>query len=245
MKNWKMLMGIVGFAFLLVWSTAMYKKLKENYGTGNNLGLVEDAMREDKIPDNLYSEDKDLYKIGDTKIENADEHNTTSQNTETTAQVDTKDTSTEQTSNDETASEQVEAPDITVYDVEGNAYKLSSFFGKPIVLNFWASWCNPCKDEMPGFQKIYNEYEGDIQFLMVNLTDESRETVKKASEFIKDAGYTFPVYYDTDQDGLNTYGVFTIPATFFIDAKGHLITYGIGTLDTYTLRKGLTFIYSE
>ena len=89
---------------------------------------------------------------------------------------------------DSDAKEQVAAPDFTVYDVSGNPVKLSDYFGKPIVLNFWASWCGPCQMEMPDFQEKYETLDGQVQFLMINMTDGSRETVTSASEFIKDQG---------------------------------------------------------
>ena len=93
--------------------------------------------------------------------------------------------------------QKVFAPDFTVYDADGNEVHLSDFRGKPVVLNFWASWCGPCKMEMPDLEKAYQEYGDQIQFMLVDLTDGSQETVEKASAFIKEQGYTFPVFYDT------------------------------------------------
>ena len=89
------------------------------------------------------------------------------------------------------------APDFTVYDFQGNEVSLSDFRGKPVVLNFWASWCGPCKREMPDFESIYQELGEDVEFMMVNVTDGSRETRDSAAEFIAGEGYTFPVYYDS------------------------------------------------
>ena len=89
------------------------------------------------------------------------------------------------------------APDFTVYDADGNEVKLSDFFGRPIVVNFWATWCSPCKREMPSFERMYEKYGEDVVFLMVNLTDGYQDTVKKASDFVEKNGYTFPVYFDT------------------------------------------------
>ena len=80
--------------------------------------------------------------------------------------------------------EDIIAPDFEVIDKEGNPVKLSSFFGKPIVLNFWASWCGPCQSEMPDFNEKYAELGGDVHFVMVNMTDGGRETVETASAFI-------------------------------------------------------------
>ena len=137
------------------------------------------------------------------------------------------------------------APDFTVVDLSGREHKLSEFVGKPIVLNFWASWCGPCKSEMPDFQKAYETYGDRIHFVMVNLTDGSGETVKTATDFIASAGYTFPVYYDTLSDAAMTYGVNAVPVTYFIDSSGQLIAYGQGALDAATLQSGIDMILPE
>ena len=113
--------------------------------------------------------------------------------------------------------------DFTVYDAEGNPVKLSDYFGKPIVLNFWASWCNPCKQEMPAFQKAWETYGDQVQFLMVNMTDGYQETKYDADAFIERSGYTFPVFYDTTLDAAMTHTVYSIPTTIFIDKDGGLL----------------------
>ena len=133
------------------------------------------------------------------------------------------------------------APDFTVYDTDGNPVNLSDYFGKPIVLNFWASWCGPCKAEMPDFEEVYQERGEDIQFLMVNCTG-GRETEKSAREFIENSGYTFPVFYDLDLDASMTYGTNSIPVTFFIDPDGHLVAYAQGTTSADVLMQGIGMI---
>ena len=135
------------------------------------------------------------------------------------------------------------APDFTVYDAEGNAYRLSDFRGTPVVLNFWASWCGPCKMEMPDFDEKAKELEGKVQFLMVNLTDGAQETVETASAFIAAQGYTFPVFYDTDQAAAYAYGVYSIPTTYFIDAAGYGIAYASGAISGELLQSGIDMIY--
>ena len=135
------------------------------------------------------------------------------------------------------------APDFTVLDWEGNSQKLSEFVGKPIVLNFWASWCGPCKSEMPDFDEAYKKYGDEIHFLMVNCTG-GRETVDSAKSFIEESGYSFPVYFDTTYEAASIYGASSIPLTYFIDAKGNLVTYGMGALSAQLLQTGIDMIYT-
>ena len=143
---------------------------------------------------------------------------------------------------EQTEPEKMKAPDFTVYDAEGNEVHLTDFVGKPIVLNFWASWCGPCKMEMPDFNEKYLELGGEVQFLMINMTDGSRETVAIASEFIKESGYSFPVFYDTKMDAANTYGAYSLPMTFFIDAQGYPVARATGAIDAETLMRGIDMI---
>ena len=134
------------------------------------------------------------------------------------------------------------APDFTVYDKQGNPVSLSSFKGKPVVLNFWASWCGPCKSEMPDFEQAYKELGGKVQFLMVNATDGYQETQETASSYIEGMGYTFPVYYDTKLDAINTYGIYAFPTTFFINEKGELVVYAVSALSRELLQQGIDMI---
>ena len=148
----------------------------------------------------------------------------------------------EQLAQETTEGDYIAAPDFTVYDGEGNASKLSDYLGKPVVLNFWASWCDPCKQELPDFQRVYNEMGEDIQFLMVNMTDGMQETQEKAEAFLADKSYTLPVFFDTEFNAVRAYGVTALPCTYFVDVQGHLITYATGAIDGETLRRGIGLI---
>ena len=141
--------------------------------------------------------------------------------------------------------ELVPAPDFTVYDLEGNEVHLSDFVGKPIVLNFWASWCSPCKSEMPDFNQAYLDYGDEVNFLMVNMTDGNRETVDSASAFIEEQGYVFPVFYDTELSAALTYGAYALPTTYFIDAEGYAVAWAQSALSAENLQKGLDMILPQ
>ena len=138
--------------------------------------------------------------------------------------------------------EPIIAPDFTVYDIEGNEVHLSDYLGTPVVLNFWASWCGPCKMEMPHFEEKSKALAGEVQFLMVNVTDGGRETVETASSFIAGEGYSFPVFYDTAYSASSAYGAYSLPTTIFINAEGHAIAQAVGAIDSATLQKGIDMI---
>lgn len=136
------------------------------------------------------------------------------------------------------------ALDFTVVDAQGNAVKLSDLRGKPVVLNFWASWCPPCKGEMPDFEKVYAELGEEVHFMMVDLVDGQRETQEKGAAYIQEQGFTFPVYYDTEQEAAYLYGVRSIPTSVFLDAEGYIVTAAEGALSESMLRKGIDAIVS-
>ena len=135
------------------------------------------------------------------------------------------------------------APDFTVYDAKGNEITLSTLMdGKPTVLNFWASWCGPCRSEMPHIQEAYERLGGEVSFVMINMTDGQRETQESAEEYMAESGWTFPIYFDSDYDAAMTYGAYSLPQTYFIDAEGRLIAAARGSMSAEVLQSGIDMI---
>lgn len=133
------------------------------------------------------------------------------------------------------------APDFTVLDYNGNEVKLSDYKGKPVVINFWATWCYYCKEEMPDFNKAYKEYP-EVQFMMIDAADGYQETVDKAKDYVLKQGFDFDVFFDTNSEAVNAYYVSGFPATYFIDSKGNLVAGANGMIDYETLLKGIDMI---
>lgn len=130
-----------------------------------------------------------------------------------------------------TTGEAVElAKDIKVYDREGNPVTLSQMKGKPVVINFWATWCGPCKSELPAFQQAYEIYGEDVVFMMVDMVQGRTETKAGAIEYVDGQGYTFPLYFDEDETAVVTYDIGAVPATFVIDEKGQLVESHVGAM---------------
>ncbi len=123
------------------------------------------------------------------------------------------------------------APDFSVEDADGNTVKLSDYRGTPVVLNFWASWCGPCRAEMPHFQTLMDEHKDQVIFLMVNLTDGSRETKETAQAFLAGESFNFThLVFDTNSEAAYNYRVSSI------DAEGYALSREIGALSEQTLR---------
>jgi peroxiredoxin len=123
------------------------------------------------------------------------------------------------------------ARDFELSTLDGGTAKLSDYKGKKIILNFWATWCGPCRAEMPEMQK-YSAENGDVAMLAVNLSD-SEPSLNTVKQYVEEGGYTFPILLD--ENGLyRHYEVLTMPTTYFIDSEGHIAYRHLGPM-TYEL----------
>lgn len=118
------------------------------------------------------------------------------------------------------------ANDFTLKDLNGAAHSLSDYKGKKIFLNFWATWCPPCRTEMPSMQRVYKQMDKDkYVMLAVNI----REGKGKVKSFAGDNGYTFPILLDNDGRIASKYAVRGIPTTYFIDNNGKVVNKIVGS----------------
>ena len=131
------------------------------------------------------------------------------------------------------------APLFGLPDLNGKVVSLSDFRGKPVLINFWASWCMPCLNEMPYIEEIYRERKDDnLVVLMIN----AKEPVKTVSKFAKDKDYTFTILLDSDGKTNSAYQVFGLPSTYFIDTNGIVRYSYMGELTTGIMKMGLKTI---
>ena len=125
--------------------------------------------------------------------------------------------------------------DFTLTDQFGNSHTLSDYKGKTVFLNFWATWCPPCRREMPDIQKLYERYQAEedpeVVILGVAAPDYGDEgSREEIAQFLEENGYTYPVVMDEGGELFMTYGVFSYPTTFMIDRDGNVFGYAAGQL---------------
>lgn len=213
----KLLIGFIAFIGLLVLANVFFNYYEENYS--------------DKLISETSQEDTD---------ENQDKNNEQEQNDK----QETADTENKESADEE--DKKIEAIDFTVYDSDENEVKLSDVMdGTPLVVNFWASWCPPCKQEFPHFQKLKDELDGEVNFMMVSLTGMRDETKEDAENYIEENEYDFDVYFDLEQDAMYTYGIQSIPSTLFIDTDGFIAYAQAGMFTEKSLRNAIDLIYQS
>lgn len=264
-KYWKLIVGVAAFAVFMVIAGVAYKNLSQEYKPQQNLVTQNAGANSQSEAGNTGSGgvtdesensigNEGVADVGESSGDNTGEsgagngdgsgagNNGMQENAEDGNASAGANGENQESSSEETTSENL-APNFTVETADGEEVSLHDFFGKPIILNFWASWCGPCKMELPDFQDAYEKYAGEIEFIMVNMTDGMQETKEIAMKYMEDAGYTLPVYYDTAQDAAYTYMVYSLPTTFFISADGEPVAYAQGMIDAETLETGISMIY--
>lgn len=131
--------------------------------------------------------------------------------------------------------------DATVYTELGEPLRLSDIAdGKPLVINFWATWCPYCVDELPDFQDIYAEYGDRVSFAFVDAADGQRERVEDAAAWLAEEGFDdLPAYYDSSQEAMVSFGAYALPTTVVVSAEGEVLTITAGRIDATLMRGAL------
>ena len=150
-------------------------------------------------------------------------------------------TETEETTEEAKKVNTIPAIDFTLQDQYGNTHTLSEYKGKTVFLNFWATWCPPCRNEMPDIQKLYEEYQAEEDPSVIILGIAAPNYGQEGSEeeiiaFLEKNGYTYPVVMDTTGEMFMQYGIYSFPTTFMIDAEGNIFGYLPGQLNEMVMR---------
>lgn len=257
----------IGGILMLIMGVFMFTG-KMNSVTGYLSNISSSNQKEDE--ENMQSQDSDeeiasSKSDSETEVETGEEdmsEKVVSSTEEEAKQEEKRDTSdsedeTEQEIEEEAGSEDEEetdqekeeqdeeqlypAIDFTLKDQYGNTHTLSDYKGKTVFLNFWATWCPPCRAEMPDIQKIYESYkeEGDDSLVILGVAEPNQgkeKTKQGVINFLEENGYTYPVLMDTTGEQFMNYGVYTLPTTYMIDKDGNVFGYVSGQIDEETMR---------
>ena len=118
--------------------------------------------------------------------------------------------------------------------------------GKPAVVNIWATWCNPCRQEMPEFQKVWEDYQEDVNFYLVNALDSKpTETKEKVEQFLEELNFKMPIYYDYHLKTMAVANAVFFPTTLFIDAEGQVVHYQFGQMDQAAIEEQLQQLLND
>lgn len=166
-----------------------------------------------------YSNSNEMYsnnRYNNAAIENIDDNNNI-------------DTSTNNITNSSTS----EIMDFSLKDLNGNNINISDYKGKKVFVNFWATWCPPCNQEIPYINQISKENQDEIKVITVNLGEE-KDTVQK---YIKQKGYDMTVLLDSNGDVADTYMIYSIPTSYLLDTNGNIVDKHTGTMSMEELKK--------
>lgn len=201
---------ILPLIVVLVFGISIYTVTNYNKNKSEDLSIStkEDSKEETTTPDNTSISEKNPSDIDSTSSNNSD-------------------------TKENVGSVKISALDFKLKDLNGKEVSLSDFKGKKVFLNFWASWCPPCKAEMPDIEKLYEETkDSDLVILAVNL-GEDKNTAKS---FIENNKYNFTVLLDSDQSIAMKYNIVAIPTSFFIDKEGNIVSSIKGGMTIETMK---------
>ncbi|PIC62676.1 thiol-disulfide oxidoreductase [Sporosarcina sp. P13] len=137
-----------------------------------------------------------------------------------------------------------QAPDFTLTTLAGETVTLSELKGKKVILNFWATWCPPCKAEMPHMESFYSKLtdEDQVELIAVNVTQSEKLGVSEVENFVDSYELSFPIPLDETAEVTQLYGVFSMPTTYMIDTQGRIAQKVVGPLDEKSLNELVDFM---
>jgi cytochrome c biogenesis protein CcmG/thiol:disulfide interchange protein DsbE len=137
------------------------------------------------------------------------------------------------------------APDITLSDLEGRTVRLHELRGKPVLINFFASWCEPCRGEMPDLVKLNEKYGGQVAFYGVNLTATEGGDLKELRQFLRQYHVTYPILLDKEGQAVHQYKILGIPTTLTLDKNGVIVDRMTGALNETNLEAMVRKVLSQ
>lgn len=132
-------------------------------------------------------------------------------------------------------------PEVMLQGFDSGTVSLDDFAGQPLVVNFWASWCVPCLAEMPGFERVHQQHQGEVAFLGVNLADDPGA----AEAVLEQTGITYPVARDPDGSAFEVFQAFGMPTTVFISPQGTIVELYTGELSAEALAERIDRYFSD
>lgn len=135
----------------------------------------------------------------------------------------------------------LQATDFTLPTLDDQKQTLAQTRGKVVILNFWASWCEPCKSEMPHFQTYYEQHSEDLEILAINYT--KKDKVAQVKNFVEQYKLTFPILLDKTGETSILYGAFALPTTIILDREGNIVHEILGPLDEALLEEYVEPLY--
>ena len=191
------------------------------------------------------TEKEDYSDKEETQVEDSEENIGQESKTEEVSEVSATEVENESTEIDEEKKEEkcdLDYLDYSFLDQNGKIHRLSSYKGKVIFLNAWATWCGPCRSELPEIEKLYNNYKDskDVVVFTATFPGKSGEgDVSSIKSFMKSMGYTYPVLFDTSGKLLYTLGISAFPTTYVFDKKGNLLRYFPGAMNLENMEKSI------
>ena len=134
------------------------------------------------------------------------------------------------------------SPKLTLEDLSGNTVSLDDYLGSVVLVNLWATWCPPCREEMPALQTFYEDHKADGFVLVAINQEEPREVVEP---FVKEFGLTFPVWLDLNYQAEQEFDTMSLPSSFVIDRTGRVRLMWIGSISKKNLEKYVTDVIKE